>query len=263
MTAPSPLTGEGWGEGVAIQRYEADLHIHTLLSPCGAVEMIPSLIVAAAGMAGLDMIAITDHNSCENAGAVIEAAEISGIKALPGMEVQSVEGVHLLCLFEELGQAEQMQETIYAALPVVPGAAKFYDQQMIVDARDDFVSYCERAISVPTLMDIDTVFERVCSIGGIVVPSHIDRQSTGICGILGMLPESPDFEAVEISPNITTDEARAKHPSVGSRAILQGSDAHWLAAIGEKRTIFHLEHRSLAEIRMAIRGEGGRRIEYA
>jgi hypothetical protein len=96
---------------MAINRYEADLHIHTVLSPCGMVEMIPPLIVAAAQMAKLDIIGIADHNCCENAGAVIEAARESGIKVLPGMEAQSVEGVHLLCLFDELEAALAMQET--------------------------------------------------------------------------------------------------------------------------------------------------------
>ena len=91
--------------GVAIQRYQADLHIHTLLSPCGEIEMIPSLIIEAAARAGLDIIGIADHNSCENAGAVIEAAEGIGIKVLPGLEVQSLEGIHLLCLFDSIEQA--------------------------------------------------------------------------------------------------------------------------------------------------------------
>ncbi len=106
--------GEGWREGVTVQRYEADLHIHTLLSPCGEIEMIPSLIIEAAARAGLDIIAIADHNSCENAGAVIEAAEDSGVRVLPGLEVQSVEGVHLLCLFDEIDQAHGLQDLVYA-----------------------------------------------------------------------------------------------------------------------------------------------------
>src|ERR1017187_7839374 len=99
--------------------YQADLHIHTLLSPCAELEMIPSLIVAAAEQAGLDMIGIADHNSCENAAAVVEASRGSGVKVLPGMEAQSVEGVHLLCLFDRVDDALAWQEIIYAELPPV------------------------------------------------------------------------------------------------------------------------------------------------
>jgi PHP family Zn ribbon phosphoesterase len=248
---------------MAIQRYEADLHIHTVASPCGMVEMIPPLIIAAAQMAGLDMIAIVDHNCCENAGAVIEAAEGSGIRVLPGMEVQSVEGVHLLCLFDDLEQAHEMQESVYSSLPDVPGAARFIDEQFVVDAAGEFVSYCDRPISLPTRMEIETIWQQADRLGGMCIPSHIDKSGTGICGVLGMMPEEPVFEAVEISANLTPEVARVKYPSVGDLPIVQDSDAHWLDAIGEKRTAFLLEHRSLSEIRKALRGEGGRRPENA
>ena len=90
------------GDDLPLNAYGADLHIHTLLSPCAELEMIPSLIIEMALMAGLDIIGIADHNSCENAAAVMEAGAGSAVKVLPGLEVQSVEGVHFLCLFDAL-----------------------------------------------------------------------------------------------------------------------------------------------------------------
>lgn len=256
-------------------RYEADLHIHTLLSPCAEIEMIPSLIVEAAGRAGLDMIAVADHNSCENAGAVIEASEGSSVKVIPGLEVQSSEGVHLLCLFDDLGQAEAMQEAVYEALPTPPlptrepvlsnaegrdGVRGFAQEQMVVDARDEFVRYCEKPISLPASMSVDEVWERVNEIGGLLIPSHIDRIDTGLCGVLGMLPETPEFAGVEISANITVEQAKLRYRGLEKMAIFQSSDSHWLSAIGSHRTVLHVEHRSVAEIAKACRGEGGRRI---
>ncbi len=252
-----------------IQAYSADLHIHTCLSPCAEIEMIPPLIVEAARMAGLDMIAITDHNSAENAGAVIEAARGSSVKVLPGLEVQSVEGVHLLCLFDTVEQSEAMQETVYERLIQIPtlssveGTEKLFQEQMVVNHLADFVKYCTKPVGVPTTMEIDEVFERAYALGGIMIPSHIDRLETGLCGVLGMLPESPVFEAVEVSRNLTTEQARARYPSVGSLPVFHSSDAHWLSAIGEQRTVLHLERRSVEEIRLACRGEGGRRITDA
>jgi PHP family Zn ribbon phosphoesterase len=244
-------------------RYTADLHIHTLLSPCAEIEMIPPLIVQAAQTAGLDIVGIADHNSCENAGAVVEAAKGSNVKVLPGLEVQSVEGVHLLCLFDTVEQAEAMQETVYRALQSVEVTERVYQQQMVVDSGAEFVNYCTRPIGLPTSLEIDEVFEKVCAFGGLLIPSHIDRLETGVCGVLGMLPESPAFEAVEVSQNLTTEQARARHPSIGSLPVFHSSDAHWLSAIGERRTVLHLRHRSVAEIRMACRSEGGRRVEDA
>jgi len=252
--------------------YQADLHIHTLLSPCGEIEMIPSLIVEAAKRARLDIIGIADHNSCENAGAVIEAAGGSGIRVLPGLEVQSAEGIHVVCLFDLLEQANELQEAVYAALPTPsPGGegwgegarwAKTFAEQIIVDSRDEFVGYCERHLSLPTSLSIDDLWERVEHLNGILIPSHIDRSGTGLCDILGMVPDEPDFPAVEISRNTTPLEARASYPSIGSRSIICNSDAHWLAAIGERRTTFHIEHRTVAEIRLACRSESGRRVGH-
>lgn len=244
-------------------RYSADLHIHTLLSPCAEIEMIPSLIVEAARIAGLDIIGIADHNSCENADAVVEAARGSSVKVLPGMEVQSVEGVHLLCLFDSVEQAEQMRETVYDRLPNIAVSERQYKQQMVVDSVADFVKYVTKPISLPTSMEIDEVFERAYTLGGILIPSHIDRHETGLCGVLGMLPETPVFEAVEVSQNITTQEARAKYPSIGPLPVFHGSDAHWLSAIGERRTMLYMESRTVEEIRLACRGEGGRRVADA
>lgn len=245
-----------------VDRFEADLHIHTLLSPCGEVEMIPSLIVETAKRAGLDIIGIADHNSCQNAGAVIEAAKGSGVKVLPGLEVQSAEGIHLLCLFDTIEQASELQDAVYASLPDMP-VGKIAREQMIVDSRDEFVGYCERHLSLPTRLSIDDLWNRVENLNGILIPSHIDRTGTGLCDILGMVPDEPDFPAVEISRNLTPLEARATYPSIGNRTILCNSDAHWLSAIGERRTTFHMEHRSIAEIKLACRGESGRRVSHA
>ncbi|MCE5314535.1 MAG: PHP domain-containing protein [Armatimonadota bacterium] len=246
-----------------IKAYRADLHIHTLLSPCGELEMMPPLIIEAAKMAGLDLIGIADHNSCENAGAVMKAAEGSGVRALPGLEAQSVEGVHLLCLFDRLDQAEAMQKSVYANMIPFRGNYKYTGEQFVVDSEGEFLRYCERHIALPTSMDIDDIYGRVTRIGGIMIPSHIDRQATGIIDVLAMIPQTPDFDALEISANITPRDARIRFPSVGSKPLFQNSDAHWLSAIGSRRTILHMEHRTVGEIKQACRGIDGRRVENA
>ena len=47
-------------------QFKADMHIHSVLSPCGDIEMSPSAIVAQAKAKGLDIIGLTDHNSTLN-----------------------------------------------------------------------------------------------------------------------------------------------------------------------------------------------------
>ena len=88
--------------------YKADMHIHTCLSPCGDWGMSPRAIVEKSRQMGLDIIAICDHNTAENAGASIRSGEKHGITVLPGMEICSKEEVHVLAIFGTLDRAMMM-----------------------------------------------------------------------------------------------------------------------------------------------------------
>jgi PHP family Zn ribbon phosphoesterase len=244
-----------------LSRYEADLHIHTLLSPCAEVEMIPPLIVRRAVEAGLDIIGIADHNSAENVGAVVEAAAGSSVKVIPGMECESAEGVHVLCLFEKVEQAESMQEVVYAALPNLVNQEGKLGQQMVVTAEAEFVRYNDRLLLASTSLSLDDIVAEVEARCGIAIPAHVDRRAYGLFGVLGFMPEGAGFPAVEVSSRMTAEEARKQHPDIADRAIIRSSDAHVLDDIGSARTVFHLEHRSVAEIKLAIAGVGGRMVE--
>src|SRR5512134_1725840 len=111
--------------------FRADLHVHTVLSPCADVEMIPPLIVQRALELEIDLIAITDHNASANVNAVQKAAEGTSLTVLPGMEVQSREDVHLLTLFENLGALEKWQREIDQALPDLPNRPDFFGEQFV------------------------------------------------------------------------------------------------------------------------------------
>src|ERR1041385_6788538 len=95
-----------------MNQYRAELHVHTVLSPCAGVEMIPPVIVDEALAHGINLIAITDHNQTANISAVMEAAQGTGLTVLPGMELQTSEEVHVLCLFDGLDQAEAWQRRV-------------------------------------------------------------------------------------------------------------------------------------------------------
>ena len=83
-------------------RLTYDFHIHTALSPCGDNDMTPGNLAGMAALAGLDAIAVTDHNSCGNCAAVLEAARGTGLLVLPGMELCTAEEAHVVCLFPAL-----------------------------------------------------------------------------------------------------------------------------------------------------------------
>ena len=123
-----------------MKKFRADLHVHTVLSPCAEVEMIPPLIVQEALERGIHLIAITDHNATGNIRAVMEAAQGTDLTVLPGMELQTREEVHLLCLFETIEQAETWQKVVDSILPDRSNNPEFFGEQFIVDASWRFYS---------------------------------------------------------------------------------------------------------------------------
>ena len=88
-------------------KYYYDLHMHSCLSPCGDMDMTPNNIVGMSKLLGLNIIALTDHNSVLNCEAVIKLAKENDILAIAGMELTTMEEIHVVCLFPtfEQGQA--------------------------------------------------------------------------------------------------------------------------------------------------------------
>jgi len=95
---------------MGLKLIRAELHVHTVLSPCAEIEMLPPLIVQEAVDREIQLIAITDHNATGNIAAVQKAAEGLPLTVLPGMELQTREEVHNLCLFETLEETAVFQE---------------------------------------------------------------------------------------------------------------------------------------------------------
>jgi hypothetical protein len=214
--------------------------------------MIPPLIVSAAIRAGLDLIGITDHNSAENVEAVIEAAAGTNLKVLPGIECEALEGVHLVCLFDTADDARKMQEVVYDHLPNLPNRPETFGAQFVVDATGEFIRYNERLLLVPTGLTIEEVAECARGFNGFVMPAHVDRRSYGIYGVLGFLPETPIFPALEISRHIEPEEALRRYPDIGRRRLFRSSDAHRLSEMGTGWTIVDLPHRTVRDLIRAV-----------
>lgn len=242
-----------------MNQFRADLHVHTVLSPCAEVEMIPPLIVQEAIEHNIDLIAITDHNASANVAAVQKAAAGSGLTVLPGMEVQAKEDVHLLCLFETLAALENWQTAVDAALPETPNKADYFGEQFVVDENGEFIRSEPRLLLTSTRFSIDEIFEQVNALGGLVIPAHIERTSYGLFPTLGLISEDWPIEAFEISRHTTPEKARAKFPSLGHYPLIQSGDVHRLDEfLGT--TVFNLQARTLTEIRMALHGEKQRGV---
>ncbi len=216
--------------------------------------MIPPLIVERALDAGLDLIAITDHNASANAGAVIDAARATGLKVLPGIELQTREEVHLLCLFDSLEALTTWQSEVDAALPNLRNRAETLGEQFVVDAAGDFVRREGRLLLVSANIALEDAAVRVKHLGGIAIPAHIDRPANGLIALLGFVPPQLNATALEISPNISGGAARARFHLPADAALIRSSDAHWLDAIGSAVTEFEIEGtRDVAGLQRALR----------
>ncbi|MGC9521360.1 MAG: PHP domain-containing protein [Anaerolineae bacterium] len=241
--------------------YRADLHIHTVLSACAEVEMIPPLIVEEALYKGLDIIAITDHNATGNAVAVMRAAEGTGLTVLPGMELQTREEVDLLCIFETAEAIEAWQRVVDRWIPPLENDPERFGPQYVVDAKGDLVAEEPRLLQAPTTAGLETAARRVRELGGLAIPAHIDRPSNGLMPMLGIWPPELDVEAAEVSYNMRPSQARREFPSLPPQiALISNSDAHWLEWMAKVITIFELEDvPTVAELRQALLGREGRR----
>lgn len=242
-----------------MRTFRAELHVHTVLSPCASVEMIPPLIVQAALERGIDLIAVTDHNASANIRAVMQAAEGSGLTVLPGMELQTHEEVHLLCLFDTLEQIEAWQVVVDPTLPTQLNNADFFGEQFIVDATGEFLGREERLLLSSSSLTLEEAAEGVRRLGGLPVPAHVDRKANGLIPILGLVPADVRFDALEISRRVSPAEATVRLPQIRGYPLLQSGDVHhledYLGAVE-----LTIEAASVAEIRRALRGEEGRHL---
>jgi 3',5'-nucleoside bisphosphate phosphatase len=207
----------------------ADLHLHTVLSACAEVEMIPPLIIRRALELGLNMLAVTDHNAAANCAAVMAAAEGTGLVVLPGMEVQTTEEVHMLCLFETIEQALIWQGIVFDHLPDSPNNEEFFGGQYVVDRDGDYIRTETRLLATSTDLSVEEAARRVTSLGGLPIPAHIDRGMFSLIANLGFVPPDLCVPALEIFRLTEPQALLAQHPDIARYPVVRDSDAHQLS----------------------------------
>jgi 3',5'-nucleoside bisphosphate phosphatase len=190
--------------------------------------MIPPLIVEEAVERGIQWIAITDHNATANILAVQKAAEESGLVVLPGMELQTREEVHTLCLFDTLEQALALQEWVDAYLPNQENNPDFFGEQFVVDETGDFIRREERLLLNSVDVSLSDAWQKVCDLGGLFIPAHVNRQAFGMLAVLGLLPGDIPLEVLEISRHLNPEEAVRRFPQIKGYPLIQNGDVHFL-----------------------------------
>lgn len=237
----------------------ADFHIHTCLSPCGDWDMSPRALVERCREVGLEMIAVCDHNSAENAGAVMRMGERHQIAVLPGMEICSREEVHLLALFADLETALAMQRIVYDHLEGV-NRPDYFGYQVVADEEDEVLGENDRLLIGATTLGVHEIVDRTRELGGIAVAAHIDRPAFGIIGQLGFIPPDLALHAVEVSYRMDPATAHRRIPGIDQFACLSGSDAHNIPDLGRAKTRLRVAACTFQEVVLALRGLDGRGV---
>jgi PHP family Zn ribbon phosphoesterase len=240
-----------------LRLFKADLHIHTCLSPCTELNMSPKGILIAAKKKGIDILGICDHNSSENSLAIMKAAKKMHIHILPGMEVTTEEEVHILALFDDIGNALKLQEHVYKNLPGKNDEETF-GKQVIVNDKEEVLGFTDKLLIGATTIPLDKVLKLIHALEGLAIASHINREAFSIIAQLGFIPDDLELDALEISPSITIEEAKKKYPY--DYPITSSSDAHYPDDIGKSFTSFLLQDGTVTEIKKALKNEDGRKL---
>lgn len=215
--------------------YFYDLHIHTCLSPCADDDMTPANIANMAALKGLDVIAVTDHNSCKNAAAAVLAGQKAGILVLPGMELCTAEDIHCVCVFSGVGGAEAFGAEVRSRMPEIKNRPDIFGRELVMDENDEIVSEEEIYLLSAAAVGVDEVRKLAVSFGGAAMPAHIDREANGILAALGGIPPEAGFRSAEVSARCAGPAAfLAEHCPGQKLRLFSDSDAHTLGAISER-----------------------------
>lgn len=235
-------------------RYYYDLHLHSCLSPCGDDEATPDSIAGMGELNGLDIMALTDHNTVKNCPAFFKVAKRHGIIPLGGMELTTAEDIHMVCLFDELDNAMAFGEYIESRRIPIKNRTDIFGNQLICDDEDNIIGTEENLLTNATTVSLDEAPELVKRFDGVCYPAHIDRQANAILAVLGDFPEKPYFACAEVHDG----KKAAEYADRYRKLIVSSSDAHYLWDIREKSAFLELDcdrKNAAREVINYLRGE--------
>ena len=225
-----------------------DLHIHSCLSPCGDDDMTPANLTGMAAVKGLDVIALTDHNTCRNCPAAMYHGAGYGVTVIPGMELTTIEEVHVVCLFPALENALAFDALVSDRLLPVPNREDIFGRQLIMNERDEVAGTVEKLLINATSISFDDVFTLVESYHGIAYPAHVDKASASLISNLGFVPPESTFACAEFHDFKNLHRMRLEHPYFETCSVICCSDAHYLGDIHEPEYQIFAESKNIPDI---------------
>lgn len=229
-----------------------DLHIHSCLSPCGDDDMTPGNIIGMAAIKGLDIIAVTDHNTCKNCPSVLKLADEYGILAIPGMELTTMEEVHVVCLFPELNSAMDFDAYVYEKLADFKNNEKVFGKQQLCNEKDEITGTIDKLLINATDITFDEVYELVNHFNGVMIPAHIDKNANSLISNLGFIPPDSRFSCVELKDLKKLHKLKGENPYINNCNIISNSDAHYLEHINEPEYHIFVKDKTCKEVLNAL-----------
>ncbi len=239
-------------KGCPDMKLSYDLHIHSCLSPCGDGDMTPANIAGMAALKGLDVIALTDHNSCKNCPAMDHFARECGILFVPGMEICTLEEVHAVCLFPDLEKAMEFDEYVYERLIPFPNREEIFGRQQMYNKEDMPCGTVPNLLINSTRISFDHLWELVRSFEGVMFPAHIDKAANSLISNLGFVPPDSRFQTAEVKDIYKLSELKKANPYLEGCRIITNSDAHYLEDIQEPLFTIEVEERTVEGVIRAL-----------
>lgn len=233
-----------------------DLHIHSCLSSCGDDDMTPGNIVGMAAIKGLDVIAVTDHNSCKNCPAVMKLAEAYGVLAIPGMEINTSEEVHAVCLFPGLEEALAFDAYVYDRLMKFPNKEAVFGKQQICNEDDEVIGTEPNLLINSVDISFDRLWDLVRSFKGVMFPAHVEKSANSLIANLGFIPPDSRFKTAELKDLKKLHQVRKQNPYLEGCRIISNSDAHYLEHINEPHLTLPVGEKSIRGVLETLLGNG-------
>ncbi len=236
-------------------KYYYDLHMHSCLSPCGDMDMTPNNIVGMSKLLGLNIIALTDHNSVLNCEAVMKLAKENDILAIAGMELTTMEEIHVVCLFPTFEKALLFNDYVKEHQMQIKNRADIYGRQVIMNENDEEIGEVENLLILSTDTSVMNVKAIVESFGGVCYPAHINRDSMSILSVLGEIPPECGFKTVEVSSSGDINQLKGMHPILNDMLIVRDSDAHYLENMKDAQNYFELDTLTTENVLSILKNE--------
>lgn len=240
--------------------YRADLHIHTCLSPCGSLDMSPTVIVETALARELDIIAITDHNSTLQCCEIQALGTEAGLTVFAGAEVCTREEAHCLALFGTEDSRAAFQEYLDRHLPPVPNDPERFGDQVWVNRNDEIMGEAPYLLISALDQNVNQVAAFVKKLGGLFIAAHVERPSFSLISQLGFIDPSLPLDAIEYTDASRFARLQSEQKYLSNYTSYPASDAHYPEQIGTKPCLIQASEPLFDNLKMAYSKSRGHAI---